>query len=104
MSPMRIVCCLPLILFALLPGCVNVGSQKAKTSITRLVTVPEGARVYILRLNLGGMITPVDLPDSVLTSDTIRIQKAGYLSWEGRLAELWQEAEGCYIKRLKKKG
>ncbi len=68
----------------------------------RLVTVPPGAKVYFPRLGHGGLVTPMDVSADVRTTDTIRVVKEGFETWEGQLRQLWQETEGCYKLRLKR--
>lgn len=84
-----------------LPACVHRTPPDPDITVTRLVTVPPGAQVFIPRLGIGGMVTPVDLSREVRITDRIRITKKGYDTWEGQLQNLWQAAEGCYKLRLR---
>ena len=89
-------------LLATLPGCLYSNPQTpTKGTVTRLVTVPAGAKVYIPRLGRGGMVTPMDMTRDVRTTDKIQVLKEGYVTWEGQLKDLWQETEGCYKLTLR---
>ncbi len=97
----------PLLLGCLsgLPACAlpKYEPNDPEVTVLRLVTVPPGARVYIPRLGLGPMVTPLDLDrKKVRTSDKIRIMLDGYEPWEGELRKLWQQASRNYKLELKK--
>ena len=95
--------CLGLGLLAGLSACTAWPDPPGpEVTVTRLVTVPPGAKVYFPRLGRGGLTTPMDMSRDVRTTDTIRVVKEGFEPWEGQLRELWQEADSCYKLRLKR--
>jgi hypothetical protein len=66
-------------------------------SITRLDTIPRGARVHIERLNLRlGKTTPIDLPGGLHKKDVISVTLDGYQPWKGPLGEIPTSARGTY--------
>ena len=89
---------LALLLGTMLLGACNYsnphGSQ-ALPPVTRLVTEPAGCEVYVKRLNLL-LESPCDLPETVEADDTITVTKAGYASYQGKLAALPQVSLGTY--------
>jgi hypothetical protein len=44
----------------------------------------------------------MDISRDIRTTDTIRIVKDGFETWEGQLQQLWQETDSCYKLRLRK--
>ena len=97
--PLSLPLCLGLLLG--LPACTsNPTPADADITVTRLVTVPAGAKVYFPRLGRGGLVTPMDISRDIRTTDRIRIVKDGFETWEGQLQQLWQETDSCYKLRL----
>ena len=81
-------------------GCTTYGSPHGIQNtppITRLDTIPRGARVYTERFNLRlGKTTPVDLPSKLGKKDVISVTLDGYQPWKGPLGEIPMSAQGTY--------
>ena len=79
--------------FALLLSTLSCGSSR---STDRLVTRPaQATATFPDRGNLQ-LETPADLPPDLGSRDRVRIEKSGYISFDGKLGQLPRIADGTY--------
>jgi len=68
-------------------------------TIIRIVTIPEGAELKLVKYNLL-FTTPADIELEVLPEDEVLITKDGYHTFRGSLADIPQIALDTYRVKL----
>ena len=79
----------------------NPHGDQGLPPVTRLITEPSGATLYVERLNLV-LETPCDLPHTIYGTDVVSISKDGYLPYRGPLRDLPQVARATYKCELRR--
>jgi len=99
-APCAVALTASLVVLAAVVGCQSYGSPHGVQNtrpITRLDTIPRGARVHIERFNMRlGKATPVDLPAELGSKDVVSVTLDGYRSWKGSLGEIPVSARGTH--------
>lgn len=87
---------------AVLPGCAHYNShgRQGLPHAWRIVTVPGEARVIFPGHGNLLYISPADIDGKLGPLDRVIIEKDGYESFDGKLGELVQVAQGTYECRL----